>query len=221
LSNFKKKRTTGKPGVGTLSATGKLAGIQRLQKSIRDRTSKLTDKRIEALEGLNSLDEAVADGAVNRVSALLSAVAKGIGKESGMLTNQDIQRVFLENLDTLLTKIKAFVKSNPDEQFPPNVLGPLRRLSASARRQIGKGAVRLLTESRNQFRRGKDLAPLGITEKEVDGFFQEKIDRFTGEEATANKIFGTIGESQRDLGKKRQSVLDKIKARIEARKKGK
>jgi hypothetical protein len=78
---------------------------------------------------LATLHSALAQNDLQSVQATLSIIAKSIGADSGMLSNQDIARTMPPTLGLTLANFDAFFNDNPNAALKPEITAGLRKLA--------------------------------------------------------------------------------------------
>ena len=104
----------------------------KIRKEVFDKViAKYSDKQ----QGFDQLDEAFSRNDLQSIRANLSVFAKTVGKEAGVLTDQDVTRVLPANIATTLAGIEAYFADTPTAKLDPAFSKGLRELTALAKKK--------------------------------------------------------------------------------------
>lgn len=137
---------------------------QEIQKDLeRDIYKPLTER--EQQFGL--IDKALKDGSYTTVSQVMSQFARGVAGEKGVLTDQDVARVFPNTGINSLAKLENYV--NAEGKADPAIVAKLQQLANIARGNASKVYGDYVSEKEKLYKSRRTARNLGLFDKDQIG----------------------------------------------------
>lgn len=118
---------------------------------------------------VGSMEDLIKEGTLQSVQQAVSNFARAISGEKGVLTDQDIARIYPPSLQLSLDKAVAWVSSNPNQKLPPEIVQNLLQGVQVSKRNAGDVFAKI-EESKKNLYSGRQsyrdvMSPLGFGPK--------------------------------------------------------